>query len=136
MPSTLREKRESGLRKAMREMVTPFLLGFLTTRRAVGVPTPVKTVSKATVSVEKMSLSAGESVKSSLMQEVAIKPKRATNVNKSERIFFMIGKRSGAMIYCPDHYRHFLQVNEIHAHSRRGIRRPPCLASDQLVEEC
>ena len=81
-PSTFTEKLDEGLRKRMEDMVTPFLLGLRTTSRAVGVPTPVNTVSKLTVSVENDRRASGEVVKSSDMHDEMIKPKRATKVNK------------------------------------------------------
>lgn len=52
----------------------PFFARFATTRRAVGVPKSVKTVSKLTVSLEKESTSVGEELNESLMQDVPHNP--------------------------------------------------------------
>ena len=69
-PSTLSEKRVSGFLKRMELMLTPFLLRLQTIRRAVGVPRSVKTVSKFTVSREKVSNADGDVVMLSSMHDV------------------------------------------------------------------
>ena len=71
-PSTLRRKRVSGSLNRMEFIFIPFLALLLTIRRAVGVPTPVNTVSKLTVSREKVSTSWGDVLMASLMHDVSI----------------------------------------------------------------
>lgn len=87
-PSTFIENRESAPEpKLIDEMLTPFLSGLNTRRRAVGVPRSVNTVSKLTVSVEKRSLTDDDVVKSSEMQDCTITETSIANMaNRRYRI--------------------------------------------------
>lgn len=84
----------------MEDMRTPFLLRLNTFNRAVGVPRSVKTVPKLTVSVENASVADEESVKSSLIHEVDIKPNITSGINKMYFISFIYKKRFRHAVYC------------------------------------
>lgn len=68
-PSTFIANRLDVSFIVMEEILTDFDARLYTLRRAVGVPTSVKTVSKLSVSVLKVSMSEGEVVKSSSIHE-------------------------------------------------------------------
>ncbi len=89
-PSTLMRKLESGFLRRIEEMTIPFFARFATISRAVGVPRSVKTVSKLTVSREKVSMSLGDVETASLIQEMAVKPIHHMIVIKNKKAFFII----------------------------------------------
>ena len=78
----------------MYDMETPFLLGLRTMSRAVGVPISVNTVSKLTVSREKVSTAEGDVVMSSSMQLKHRRPSAPNRVKITYRNSFIYEKRT------------------------------------------
>ena len=102
-PSTFMEKLDSGEANLIEEIFTAFLALLNTLRRAVGVPRSVNTVSKLTVSAEKLRISDGEEVKLSEMHPTM--HGRSITMNKegsNMRNFFII-------IYCIYHLKRFIR---------------------------
>ena len=101
-PSTLSVKRVSGSLKRIELMLMPFLAGFFTMSRAVGVPRSVNTVSKFTVSREKASTSADEVVIPSSIHDTAIKPISPMSVIIKKRIVFIYAKNVREAVFISD----------------------------------
>ena len=86
-PSTLTRNSVSGLAKRMEETTIPLEALLATTSRAVGVFRSVNTVSKLTVSREKVSTSDGDVDMASFIHPDVIKPISAASVKRMYRIF-------------------------------------------------
>ena len=86
-------KLDSGFFKRIEEITIPFLARLATTRRAVGVPRSVNTVSKFTVSREKVRISDEEVLTLSLMQELTHTLIAAINVKRIKKAFLIYEKR-------------------------------------------